>query len=120
MGTVKGAWVDTPPAHDLRYFQVDPCARRDKKDRLLECSPTGEPNEYSLVTNRLRVVGKIGQFTVYDLTYFRADSGDAGLQSILVGTGDQMHEIYFQQNNWGILFPAEIVLAGQQPVIKAS
>ena len=113
--------MNTPPAHDLRYFQVDPCARSDKKDRFPECPVSGKPNQYSLVTNKLRTVGKIGDFTVYDLAYFNASHREPELQSILVGTGfSQLHKICVRVNNNGTLFPAEIVHAGGQPVVKAS
>jgi hypothetical protein len=121
LGTAKGDWVDTPPARDLRCFRVDPCARSDKKDRFLECPVSGKPNQYSLVTNKLRTVGKTGEFTVYDLMYFNTNDQESQMQSVLVGIGNgQLHEIHVRVNNNGRLFPVEIVHAGNQPVVKAS
>jgi hypothetical protein len=113
---VDGNW-DTPPAHDLRYFQGDPCARSDKKDRFLDCPM--EPQ----ITTKLRVAGKIGNYVVYDLMYFEANRQDSSVQSILVGTGhSQLHEIYVRDKigTLGALFPVEIVFAEKQPIVKAS
>jgi hypothetical protein len=66
-----GEWSDSPPAHDLAYFRLDPCLRSDVKDRILQCGqpPSKEDlEERAKATHSdLSVVGKIGAFTVYDV-----------------------------------------------------
>jgi hypothetical protein len=112
--------VDSPPAHDLRYFRVDPCSRNDEKERFGYCEPDGETQRWARTRTNLRTVGKIGDFTIYDLEYF-LDIGYPGphLRSVLVETpGHLFHEIYLQESLSGVIFPTEILKAGQQPVIK--
>jgi hypothetical protein len=120
-----GGVNDSPPAHGLQYFKVDPCSRSDKEDRIADCE---EPPSKAEVQRRagtrtnLRVAGKIGDFTIYDLEYFRGlDYPGPHLRSVLVETpSHQFHEILVQERTVpGTLFPTKIVKAGQEPVIGA-
>jgi hypothetical protein len=123
--TYQGGGTDSPPTHSLQYFRVHPCSRSDKKDRFTYCEePPSEAEIQRRVQTRtnLRVVGEIGEFTIYDLEYFLGVSEPGpDMKSVLVETpGHQFHEILVQEGSYpGILFPTEIVKAGQQPVIKA-
>jgi len=122
--TYERGGIDSPLAHDLQYFRVHPCSRSDKKDRFTYCEEP--PSEAELqrraqTRTNLRVVGKIGDFTIYDLEYFLGfDYPGPHMRSTLVETpGHQFHEIYIEESlSGGTLFPTEILKAGQQPVIK--
>jgi len=112
--------VASPPAHDLGYFDLDPCSRNDEKERFGYCEPDGETQRWARTRTNLRIVGKIGDFTIHELEYF-LDIGYPGphLRSVLVETpGHVFHEIYLQESLSGVIFPTEILRAGQQPVIK--
>lgn len=114
---------DSPPAHKLAYFLVDPC---HESDRVLQCDPQPsavESERRSKTRTNLREVGKIGPFVVYDLEYFFSGEEPApAMRSVLVGTmPDRLHEIDVQGNGPnGELFPTEIldVHHRRQHVIK--
>ncbi len=122
--TYERGGIDSPLAHDLQYFRVHPCSRSDKKDRFTYCEEP--PSEAETPTagsdpHEPPIVGKIGDFTIYDLEYFLGfDYPGPHMRSTLVETpGHQFHEIYMQESlSGGTLFPTEILKAGQQPVIK--
>jgi hypothetical protein len=116
---------DSPPAHRPSYFQVDPCARSDPKDRFLQCvtgtpPPTAEPPQN--IRTELREVGDIGSFAVYDLVYFNGeDTGETKpvqLRSVLVKVGpDSFREVHVQEA-LGAVLPTEIMQVGQQRLIE--
>ena len=79
-----------------------------------------EIQRWARTRTNLRIVGKIGDFTIHEVEYF-LDIGYPGphLRSVLVETpGHVFHEIYLQESLSGVIFPTEILRAGQQPVIK--
>jgi hypothetical protein len=115
-----GHWADSPPVHDLAYFKVDPCLRSDTSDRVLQCDQRPSPAELirqSRTRTKLRTVGKIGAFTIYDFEYFFSGLPPGpGMRSVLVETApNQFHEIHVEQ--WTPL-PTQILYVPQQPVIK--
>jgi len=71
---------------------------------------------------KLRIVGRIGAFTVYELLYFSGgDESKPYLRSILVETApNQLHEIHVQEAAGSLmtLFPTEILSVGQQSIIR--
>src|SRR5271166_6457622 len=71
----KGGITDSPPAHRLKYFLVDPCLRpaSDPLGVNIECTwqdaPPPTPAELERRANaqtKMDQVGKIGEFTIYD------------------------------------------------------
>jgi hypothetical protein len=119
-----GEWSDSSPEHDLAYFRVFPCSRSNAQDRLLQCDPN--PSKAALEAQAkartdLRILGKIGSLTVYDLLYFfQGLDREPDMRSVLVGTAlNKLHEIHVQDNvPLGTVFPTEILVAGKQPLIK--
>jgi hypothetical protein len=114
---------DSPPAHDLAYFRHHPCARSNPSDRILPCADTPSEIEDRLTTHTtVRLVGRIDAFTVYELLYFSsAHKSQPYLRSVLVETSpNQLHEIHLQEADGSgmTLFPAEILKAGQQSIIR--
>jgi hypothetical protein len=117
--------IDSPPAHDLEYFKVHPCSRSDRKDRLTYCEEPpskAELDRRAGTRTNLRVAGRIGDFTVYDLEYFfGSDYPGPHMRSVLVeAAGHEFHEILFQESSVSLstLFPTEIVKAGEQHLIR--
>jgi hypothetical protein len=119
-----GAFSDSPPAHSLAYFRAHPCARSDPKDRFLQCNQHPSAAELARqlrMQAKVRRVGKVGTFTIYDLEYFfDGDELGPGLKSVLVQTApNQLHEIRVQGNQpQGTFFPTEILAVGQQLLVK--
>jgi hypothetical protein len=120
---VLGSRTDSPPARSLSYFQVDPCARSDPKDRFLQCpiSPPAATGSDGRIRTELRKVGDVGSFGVYDLVYLYGDatSGTRPIQlrSVLVKVGpDSFREVHVQEAN-GAVLPTAIMQAGQQRII---
>lgn len=122
--TLERGRVDSPPARDLDYFKVDPCSRSDKSDQFTPCEepPSEEEIQRRAQTRTdLRVVGKIGSFTVYDVEYFFAlDYPGPHMRLTLVeAPGHRFHEICIQEKlPSGTLFPTKIFQAGKQPVLS--
>lgn len=94
----KGEFIDSPPPHPLAYFQMDPCARpeTDPVAAFFSClsgKPSPEEAERrSQTTTELVEIGKIEDFTIYDLWYTRgfwgpSDNGRDG-RSVIVKTGE--------------------------------
>lgn len=131
-GEGKGGFTDSPPAHPLAYFQVDPCLRPalDPLGGALECTWAGKPaptpeerGKWARTRVDLVEVGRIGRLTIFDLWYQREDDRfypDFDLRSVLVKTAaDQYREINVQAR-WGDLFPrSEIVSLDGEPILIA-
>ncbi len=130
-GDGKGGFTDSPPAHPLAYFQVDPCLRptSDALTGALGCTWVGKPlptpdeqKSWAGTRSDLVEVGGIGKFTVFDLWYQRGDRfyPDFGLRSVLVKTAaDQYREINVQ-SRFGNSFPAsEIIRLDGEPILIA-
>ncbi len=125
----KGEVVDSPPPHPLAYYQVDPCSRPESDNLFpgFSCSPTTEAKELERranTTTQITEIGKIGEFTVYDLWYttgFIAPPGKPDLRSVLIKTGDDEYRELDDWETWGALdfFPASKILEmdGQQVLI---
>jgi hypothetical protein len=127
-----GFFTDSPPAHPLAYFQVDPCLRPDT-DRLgnvIDCTQWGTTPAELENRNKTEIdlveVGMIGVFTIYDLSYKRTGTSvlDPDLRSVLIKTGaDQYREIdvvvrrnYF----WtGLALNSEIVTLNGESILIA-
>jgi hypothetical protein len=76
------------------------------------------------VRTKLRFVGSIRRFAIYDLDYYFDEDyqgeDTVGLKSILVKTGpDEFHEIYVRDlaDVFARIHPSEIVNAGQQRLL---
>jgi hypothetical protein len=120
--SLMGGWAtDSPPAHDLSYFRSDPCSRTDTKARVSWCCQFGslERKERPEAHTNLRIVGKIGVFTIYDLEYLGDDESAPFMRSVLVQTAPgQFHEIHLQEvMSLGTLYPSEMVSAGRQAIL---
>jgi len=125
---------DSPPAHPLAYFTADPRSRPDceRLCRSLDLSwpsTAREAADLARTHANLRLVGKIAAFTIYDLDYFLGgnpwfgsddvNQGRPDLRSVLVNTGpEQFREILVQRNLGGTIYPAVLLDAGQQKVLK--
>ncbi len=115
--SVSGAeyFTDSPPPHSFAYFRVDPCLRPNSMalGRAIDCATPG------FKSAELAEVGKIGQFTIYDLWYSR-NGHYSDVRSVLVMTGvDQYREINVQVRR-AELFPAsEIVTLDGEPILIA-
>jgi hypothetical protein len=132
-GAGKGSFTDSPPAHSLAYFRVDPCLRPalDSLSGALDCTWVGKPpptaeerKSWASTRSDLVEVGKIGKLTIFDLWYQREGRfyPDFDVRSVLVKAGDdQFHEINVQVR-FGSLFPAsEIInLDGESILIAKS
>jgi hypothetical protein len=128
--SLKGSFTDSPPAHPLTYFLVDPCMRpeSDLLSPALECTYTGAPPPSPAELERranvhpdLVEVGKIGGFTIYDLWYRRGNLyPNNDLRSVLVETApDQFREIDTSIRR-GETFPSsEIVTLDGEPILIA-
>jgi hypothetical protein len=70
----------------------------------------------------VRLVGRIGAFTVYELLYFSGPESQAYLRSVLVETAPrQLHEINVQEAASPMaLFPAEILRIRQQSIVRVA
>lgn len=121
----------SPPSHSLAYFLVDPCLRPDTDAlvRARNCNWPGiapSPDEVrrrASTRAELKEVGKIREFTIYDLWYSTGedhDPGDPSLRSVLVKTAtDQYREVNVAMR-WGREFPAsEIVNLDGEPILIA-
>jgi hypothetical protein len=108
--------VDSPSAHDLAYFRLDPCSRDDVNDRVIQC---GSPEENAKTHTEVNLVGRIGAYSVYDLQYFLARGGaKVSMRSVLVETApNQIHEIHVRESWDGTISLARILSAGQQSII---
>jgi hypothetical protein len=130
-GDGKGPSTDSPPAHPLAYFQVDPCARPDSDPlgRSLECTWEGKPpptpaelKRRANVRTDLVEIGKIGAFKIYDLWYRRDGSSYpyADVRSVLIKTATDEYREINVQIRWGNVFPAsEIVNLDGEPILIA-
>ncbi len=129
VSTNKGTWTDSPPPQSLAYFRGHPCTRPNT-DRMVydaECNwgvggaTTPAELEFRARShNNLRLVGKIGRFTIYDLEYFGPDE-DLWFRSVLVEDApNQLHEIRVQQKvtDTSKLIASEIVHLGQQEILR--
>lgn len=121
--------LDSPPAHKLAYFLVDPCLRSDANDRrVYQCDlklSAVELERPSKTRTSLRVVGKIGQLIVYDLEYFFSDQEfGPNMKSVLVQTAaNEVREIDVRSAGpRETLLPTQILRGehGQPPVIKVN
>jgi hypothetical protein len=124
----KGGFTDSPPAHPLTYFLVDPCMRPDSDPlgRALECTWVGAPPPSPAELERranlhpdLVEVGKIGEFTIYDLWYRRGNLyPNNDVRSVLVETApDEFREIATAIRR-GETFPSsEIVTLDGEPIL---
>jgi hypothetical protein len=109
---------DTPPAHTLAYFRANPCLRQDLRERPSDCGDA-KLNRADLVA-----IGKIGRFTIFDLSYnFDGDPDSTpAIKSILVQSGaDEFHELYVVERYWtqGWFPNTEIVEVGSQQILRS-
>jgi hypothetical protein len=125
----KGDSVDSPPPHPLAYYQVDPCLR-PQSDALFpgfSCIPTTEPKEVerrAKTATAVTEIGKIEEFTVYDLWYSTGmfnTPGQRDVRSVLIKTGeDEYRELdVFELFGYPDLFPASqiVEMDGEQLLI---
>jgi hypothetical protein len=123
-----GNHTDVPPAHDLPFFEQNPCARgkAESSPALKEvfdgAMVMGAEVGIGKVKTELTAVGQIGKYTIYDLVYTFDEEFSPTMRSILVQTGPrEYHEILVQAIPYlCILQPAEIVHAGTPSVILAA
>ncbi len=118
--TPKGAHVDTPVAQPLKYFTDFPWLRDEDGDFCYLCKPEERLARAKAEKTRadVKLVGKIGRFTVYDIFYYFGDEEEPGWKSIVVQTGlNAYREIYHDQPNEGRPNPSFLVHADKQPVL---
>ncbi len=103
---------------------MDPRSRPDDFglcQRLDLYLSTSEPAQRANTHSDLRVLGKVGALTIYELDYFLGGGdGRLDLKSILVETAaNQLHEIHVQQR-WlgGGIAPSELLDAGTDKILK--
>jgi hypothetical protein len=80
-----------------------------------------ELKRQSKTRTKMRIVGKMGAFTIYDLEYFFSfNVTSPGMRSVLVETApNQFHEIHVRDSSgFATLYPTRILVAGWQSVIK--
>src|SRR5271165_5686532 len=75
-GNGGGGFTDSPPAHPLAYFRVDPCLRppTDPLAGALGCTWAGKPpatpeemEGWAKTLTDLVEIGKIGKFSIFEL-----------------------------------------------------
>jgi hypothetical protein len=132
-GDGKGGFTDSPPAHSLAYFQVDPCLRPESDALVgaMECTWRGAPpptpderKRRAEARTKLVEVGKIGGFTIYDLWYSRGNGTyppDPSLRSVLVKVAADRYREMDVQIRWGAIFPAsQIGKLDGEPILIAN
>lgn len=114
--------ADTPPPHPLKYFQVDPCLRPDTDalGQALDCTYDGAPAPSPVERERrvntqteLIEVGRIGEFTIYDLWYSRGipfPYPGPDVRSVLVKTGADEYRELDVRLRLGYAFPASAIV----------
>jgi hypothetical protein len=120
--TMSGESTDSPAAHGMDYFRSDPCLRNDPKVTILQCAYGATAAELARnVHTDLRLVGKAGTLTIYELDYFLWSRGERpGVRSILVETSpNQLHEIHLTEVSAGWVYPAELIETAGQQLLKA-
>ena len=118
--TPKGADVDTPAAQPLKYFTEFPWLRDEDGDFCYLCKPEERLARAKAEKARadVKLVGKIGRFTVYHIFYYFGEDERPGWKSIIVQTGPNAYrEIYHDQPNEGQPNPSFLVHAAKEPVL---
>jgi hypothetical protein len=123
-----GGDADLPPAHDMPFFEQHPLARGKGettpalKKIFDQAQPEGSEIGIGKVKADPTLVGRIGNYKIYDLLYTFDAEFSPTMRSVLVQAGPrQYHEILVQAVPYmGICQPAEIVHAGTQSVILAA
>jgi hypothetical protein len=122
--------VDSPPARPLAYFTADPRSRPDPDDLcvLLDlCDrPRLQPSASEVAARSrthtdLRLLGKMGAITFYELGYYLGERPERlEVRSILAETSpNQFYEIEVRQReNGGGLSPAELLDLEQEKLLK--
>jgi hypothetical protein len=128
-GDGKGPETDSPPPHPLAYFQVDPCLRprTDVLVLAIDCTVDGKPSPdqrrlWAKTRIELVEIGKIRQFTIYDLWYRRGGFSypNFDVRSVLVKTAPNQYREINVQARFGEYFPAsEIVNLDGEPILIA-
>jgi hypothetical protein len=115
--TPKGERTDTPLSHPLSYFTQYPSLRDEDRDFCYLCTP-----EKSLAVAKQRhdraevtEVGKVREYSIYDVFYFFDDSEEPSWKSILISTQpNQYREIWHYQRNEGGIWPSFLVEVGNE------
>jgi hypothetical protein len=99
--TSKGDWFDTPASHPLAYFTEYPALLDESGDFCYLC--TAEKRLAAARSARepraeVRLVGKVGKLSIYDVYYRFRSEGSVDWKSILVKAGPEtFREIYHCQ-----------------------
>jgi len=125
---VIGNYTDVPPAHDMPFFEQHPFARgkgetsKALKEVFDQVLLPGLEVGIGKVKTELTMVGRIGNYKIYDLVYtFDAESSPT-MRSVLVQTGPREYREILAQGipYMGVCQPTEILHAGTQPLILAA
>jgi hypothetical protein len=104
--TQSGGWTDAPIPHSLAYFKASSCVGRAPNER-------GSGRECEPQRTTFTEVGSFGQWKIYDLNYYFAETPDEkDCKSVLVQTAPgEFREIFFQERGQpGSLISATFVM----------
>jgi hypothetical protein len=115
-----GGNPDIPLPHPLSYFTQYPSLRDYDHDFCYLCPP-----EKSLAVAKQRkdraevkLVGKVREYTIYDVFYFFSQEVEPSWKSILIGTGpNQYREIWHYQRAEGAIWPSYLVKVGSETLL---
>jgi len=123
--TAKGDWFDAPPPHALAYFTDSPASLDESGDFCYLCTPEKRLAEAKAAKGpraEVRLVGKIGTFSVYDVYYRFQSEGSVDWKSILVKTGANIfREIYHCQPTQvdARALPSVLIRIGNEVLLRA-
>ncbi len=96
--TPKDRWFDKPEPHPLAYFTAYPALLNESGDFCYLCTPEKKLAAAKAAKEpraEVRLVGKIGTLSIYDVYYRFQSEGSVDWKSILIKTGpDSYREIY--------------------------
>ncbi len=118
--TPKGADLDTPGAQSLKYFTEYPLLRDESGDFCYLCKPEERLARAKEEKSRadLKLVGRIGRFSAYDIFYYFGDDQEPAWKSIVVQTRPNSYqEIYHDQPSEGQPNPSFLVHASKEPLL---
>jgi hypothetical protein len=118
--TPKGERMDTPKPHPLSYFTRYPWLRDEDDELCFPCPPEKKlaAAKQKKARGDVRLVGRIHDFTIYDVLYFFDENAAPDWKSILVSKEpDKYHEIWHYQRNEGGVWPSFLVNVGQDTLL---
>jgi hypothetical protein len=118
--TPKSEITDTPLPHPLSYFTQYPSLRDEDYDFCHLCTPEKRLAAAKQRNDRAKVkrVGIIREYSIYDVFYFFGDSEEPSWKSILISTQpNQYREIWHYQRIEGGIWPSFLVEVGTESLL---